>query len=148
MTEELTLVPQASHRCAASYVPHREAAGKRVIFVVEDDWRTRHFICTVLKYSANALIIESSNPQEALVRARELAYRIDLLISNIDSKTGMDFVHEMVANNPSTGVLLMSGRETLPCDIPRAWRFLSIPFLTAAFLDCVSELCGDLDQPK
>jgi CheY-like chemotaxis protein len=123
-------------------------AGEPVIFVVEDDWRTRHFICTVLKYSVNALVIESSSPDDALVLARQLEYRIDLLISNIDlanAKTGMDAAREIVAKNPSARVLLMSGRRTPPRDIPPGWRFLSIPFPTAAFLNCVSQLCCPLD---
>jgi DNA-binding response OmpR family regulator len=119
-------------------------SGEQMILVVEDDWRTRHFICTVLKYSVNALVMESSNPHDALVMARKLERPIDLLISNIDlteAKTGMDVAREIVADNPSTRVLLMSGRKIPPCDLPPAWRFLSIPFLTATFLNCVSQLC-------
>ena len=125
---------------------------ERVILVVEDDWRTRHFICTVLKYSVNAQVIESSSPRGALFLARELECRIDLLISNIDlgdAKTGMDVAREIVADNPSIGVLLMSGRRRIPpCEIPSAWMFLSIPFPTATFLNCVSQLCCTLDQRR
>jgi|HubBroStandDraft_6_1064221.scaffolds.fasta_scaffold803086_1 hypothetical protein len=135
----------------STQIPHREAAGEPVIFVVEGDWRTRHFICTVLKYSISALVIESSSARDALVLAREIEFRIDLLISNIDmadAKAGIGAAREIVANNPSIRVLLMSGRETPPCDIPPAWRFLSIPFPTAAFLNCVSQLCCSLDPAR
>lgn len=250
MTNEFTLARQTSHSASATRISHRQTAGERVILVVEDDWRTRHFICTVLKYSVNAIVIESSSPRDALFVARELEYRIDLLISNIDlgdPKSGMDLAREIVGrtpwsldwsvagppaglfrtsqnvpeasagfhrlwwpagrclqggnrllerpvhhggkspampgspsvfptvgeideshvgvqsdnppvgawrggppeSNPATSVLLMSGRKTVPpCDIPPAWKFLSIPFPTAAFLNCVSELCGELDEPK
>jgi hypothetical protein len=178
MTEEFALAHQASHRAAATRIAHRERAGERVIFVVEDDWRTRHFICTVLKYSVSAMVF----------LARELAYCIDLLISNIEvgrtpwSAAGPPAspseVRRKLLNgagfhrlwrpawprrqdgdppagpwrggppevNPSTS---MSGRRNVPpCDIPAAWRFLSIPFPTAAFLDCVRQLCGEVDRPK
>jgi DNA-binding NtrC family response regulator len=130
---------------------HRETTAERIIFVVENDWRTRHFICTVLKYSVKAIVIESSNPHNALFLARQLECRIDLLISNIDlgdAKTGMDLAREIVESNPSIRVLLMSGRRRVPpCGIPPAWTFLSIPFPTAAFLNCVSQLCSSLDRP-
>jgi DNA-binding NarL/FixJ family response regulator len=99
----------------------------RVIFVVEDNWRTRNFICTVLKYSDDARVIESSNAHDALVMARELACGIDLLISNIDladARTGMDLAREIVANNPSTRVLLLSLKELPPSDFPLTWKFL------------------------
>jgi hypothetical protein len=214
MTEEFMLAPQTSHRTSATRIPHRETAGQRVILVVEDDWRTRHFICTVLKYSGNALVIESSSPHNALFVARELEYRIDLLIANIDlgdAKTGMGLAREIVGHgrkpaevgrtpwsaagpparpsevrrklpepsgfslplvasrpcrqddnppagpwrggppesNPATRVLLISGRRNVPpCDIPPTWKFLSIPFPTAAFLNYLSELCGEFEQPK
>ena len=65
-------------------VAHRGTAGAPVIFVVEDDWRTRHFICTVLKYSARALVIEFSSPQDALAVAREHECGIDMLIASLD----------------------------------------------------------------
>jgi len=130
---------------------HRETAAERIICVVENDWRTRHFICTILKYSVNAMVIESSSPHNALFLARQLERRIDLLISNIDlgdAITGMDLAPEIVESNPSIRVLLMSGRRNVPpCDIPPAWTFLSIPFPTAAFLNCVSQLGCSLDQP-
>jgi hypothetical protein len=49
------LDPQISQRRAARIaelstlgLPHREANGEQVILVVEDDWRTRYLICTVL----------------------------------------------------------------------------------------------------
>jgi hypothetical protein len=189
MTEEFTLAPKASHRAAATRIPHREPARERVIFVVEEDWRTRHFICTILKYSVSAMVIESSSPHNALFLARELEYRIDLLITNIDlgdAKTGLDLAREIVGrtpwsatgppaspsevrrkhheprgfslplvagrppeSNPATRVLLISGRRNVPpCDIPPTWKFLSIPFPTAAFLDCVSQLYGEVDRPK
>lgn len=125
---------------------HRETTGERVIFVVEDDWRTRHFICTVLKYSTNALVFASSSPHHALAFALELDCHIDLLISNIelaDSKNGMDAAREIAVNNPSMRVLLISSRQTPPADMPPAWSFLSIPFPTGAFLNCVRQLCGE-----
>jgi FixJ family two-component response regulator len=128
--------------------PHRTIAGEPVIFVVEDDWRTRDFICTVLKYSTNARVIESSGPHDVLMPAQETERRIDLLIANVDlacAITGVDLACEIVANNSSTRVLLLSGRELPPCDIPPAWRFLSIPFPTATFLNCIRQLCDSID---
>jgi hypothetical protein len=132
----------------ASTPPRETITGERVIILVEEDWRTRHFICTVLKYSTDARVFQSSRPQHALVLARELERPLDLLISNVDladTKTGLDLARAMVANNPSTRVLLLSRRELPPCDIPPTWPFLSIPFPTAAFLSCVSELCCAVD---
>jgi hypothetical protein len=120
----------------------------RVILVVEDDWRTRHFIGTVLKYSTGAVVMESSSPHDALVLARNLGYRIDLLIFNIGwhvARMSMDLASGIVGTNPSMKVLLMAGRGVPPCDILPDWRFLSIPFPTADFLDCVSQLCFSID---
>jgi hypothetical protein len=119
---------------------------------VETDWRTRHFICTVLKYSVNAMVIESSSPHSALFLARQLESRIDLLISNTDlgdAITGMDLAREIVESNPSIRVLLMSGRRRVPpCDIPPAWTFSATPFPAGAFLNCVNQLCFSLDQSE
>jgi CheY-like chemotaxis protein len=124
--------------------PPETATASRVILVVENDWRTRHFISTLLKYSTNALVIESSHPHEALVLARDLEPRLDLLISNVnlaDAQTGLDLSRDIAASHPSASVLLVSNRNLPPHAIPPAWRFLSIPFTTASFLDCVGQLC-------
>ena len=56
-------------------------AGEPVIFVVENDWRTRRFICTVLKYSTHTLSVESSGPHEALLQTQQTGRGIDMLIS-------------------------------------------------------------------
>jgi len=110
-----------------------------VIVVVEDDWRTRHFICTVLKYSINAEVIE-------VLHAGDVPRRtIDLLISNVEldgAKSGIDVAREIAIRNPAAEVLLMSGRVRPPCDLHADWMFLSIPFPTATFLNCVNQLCG------
>ena len=124
--------------------PRGAATGKPLILVVEDDWRALRFICTVLKYSTDALVIASSRPGHALWMSRSLERPIDLLIMGIeleDPANGIGLARKIAAGHPSMGVLLMSGRNPPP-DLPSAWRFLSIPFPTAAFLDCVSHFCG------
>jgi len=107
---------------------------------VEHDTRTRRFIATVLKYSTEATVIEASPPRDALLQARTLARPVDLLILDVEA-SGIAQARELAAASPGMGVLLVSGRERPPCPIPSAWRFLSIPFPTAAFLDCVFSLC-------
>jgi DNA-binding NtrC family response regulator len=121
---------------AAAVQAHETAARQSAIFVVVDDWRTRHFICTILKYSTRARVVESSHAQEALQLAQKSSARVDLLIANV----GMELAHEIAGRHASAKVLLMSGRSAPPNNLPGAWRFLSIPFQTSVFLQCVSEL--------
>jgi two-component SAPR family response regulator len=118
-------------------------SGEPVIFVVENDWRTRRFICTVLKYSARALVVESSSPHEALLQARQIGRGIDILIADTElaGESNIDLARQIAAANPSMGVLLISARSRPPVDIPSTWQFLSIPFQTAAFFHSVSQLC-------
>ena len=62
---------------------------------------------------------------------------IDLLISDIDlsaSMNGIDLARELTALNPSIRVLLISGAEHPPSEIPRTWRFLAKPFHVDLFL--------------
>jgi DNA-binding NtrC family response regulator len=116
-----------------------------LIFVVEDDWRTRRFICTVLKYATNAHVMEASCAHTALSMAQALDRPIDLLISEVDlagAECGLDLPRKMAARSPSMNVLLVSFRDCPPGNTPPAWRFLSIPFPTATFLSCVNQLCG------
>jgi hypothetical protein len=59
-------------------------AGEPIIFVVENDWRMRRFICAVLKYSTHALVVESSGLHGLLLRARHFGREMDMLILNIE----------------------------------------------------------------
>jgi len=114
-----------------------------LILVVEDDWGTRRFICSMLKRSTNAFVIEASSPYGALSIAGSIGRPIDLLISDIDlhsAKTGIEVAREIAANNPSVAVLLMSGGASPVGAIPMEWRFLAKPFPLEVFLDCVREL--------
>jgi hypothetical protein len=109
------------------------------ILLLEEDWRTRRFIGTVLKYATDAVVIEASCAKTVVSAERP----IDLLIAGIESENaaaGIEEVREIAAGNPSMRVLLMSFCDRLPCEIPAGWRFLSIPFPTSDFVDCVTEL--------
>jgi DNA-binding NtrC family response regulator len=122
-------------------------AGGPLILILADDWRTRRFICTVLKYKTNAYLIEAVSPHAARSVTRDLRQPIDLLISELewaDGTDGMDLASEIAAGNPSMKVLLMSLRSCPPSDAPPEWRFLSTPFPTGALLHCVSELFADV----
>ena len=128
--------------------PSREAPGRPLILVVDDDSRTRRFVCTVLKYFTGAVVMEAASPKAALLMALALDRPIDLLVSDIelaDAKSGTDLAREVTAASPTTDILLMSGRDCPPCNIPAEWRFLSKPFPTAALLDCVRALLGQLE---
>ena len=114
-------------------------AKELLIFVVEDDTKTRQFICTILRYATEALLLEASDPQVALTKARALCRPIDILISA--ANTGVDLAREIAVYNPSMKVLLISGRDSPPCGIPAAWRFLAKPFPIKTFLSYVDELC-------
>jgi two-component system, response regulator PdtaR len=115
-----------------------------LILLVDDDSRTRRFVVALLKYSAENHVVEAGSPGEAFAIARELGRPIDLLISDIelgDAKTGIDLAGEIAAGNPLMQVLLISGRDRPPREIPPGWRFLAKPFAIAAFLECVRKLC-------
>lgn len=115
-----------------------------LIVLVEEDRRIRRFLCTILKYATKAIVIEAVNPCTALSWAGKTGCPIDLLVSNIDlspGKTGIHLARALAWNNPSMQIILMSFRNCPPSDIPSTWRFLSIPFPTSVFLDCVNELC-------
>ena len=89
-------------------------------------------------------MIEASGPCDALSMARSMGRPTDLLISDIGlhaAKTGVDLAHEIVADNPSMKVMLISGGGFPEDGIPAEWRFLAKPFPLMVFLDCVNELC-------
>ncbi|HLI86794.1 MAG TPA: hypothetical protein VKV17_23005 [Bryobacteraceae bacterium] len=67
-----------------------------------------------------------------------------LLISDIelgDTKTGIDLAAELASGCPLMRVLLISGRDGPPRDIPAESRYLAKPFAIAAFLESVRQLC-------
>lgn len=137
-------IENGSKRHAPAAARHRSAGDPRIL-VVDDDVRTRHFVCTVLKYFTRARVIDASSPSAALSLAQTLDGPLDLLISDVelsDAKTGLDLAREMAVVHPSMQVVLMSGRDLPPCRMPAAWRFLAKPFPTQALLECVEELCG------
>jgi DNA-binding NtrC family response regulator len=115
-----------------------------LILVVDDDSRTRRFVVALLKYSTEMQVVEAGSPGEALAIAPHLGRPIALLISDIelgDAKTGIDLAGEFAAGDPLMRVLLISGRDRPPREIPPGWRFLAKPFAIATFLECVKELC-------
>jgi DNA-binding NtrC family response regulator len=115
-----------------------------VIFVVEDDSRIRHFLCTLLRHATTASVAEAADPYTALSMARSVGGPIDLLISDIDLSTflnGVDLARELAITNPSMNVLLISGGDCPQCQIPATWRFLPKPFSIQSLLDCVNALC-------
>ncbi len=114
-----------------------------LFLLVGDDWRARRFIRTVLKYSTAASMTEASDLHEACSIAGEAGRPVDLLIVELaceEAAGDLARVHQITARNPSMKVLLISGRGCPPCGIPPDWRYLSIPFTTAALLDAVNDL--------
>ncbi len=111
------------------------------MLLVEEDWRMRRFLCTVLKYATNALVIEAADAAAGMARAAQLDRPIDLLICGAGAEgSGMALARALAAIHPAMQVLLLApGR--VPMGVPAGWRLLEVPFQTAAFLDCVSELC-------
>jgi len=120
-----------------------ETSGEPVVFVVEDDFRIRHLICTLLRRATRAVVIEAANPYAALSTARNFAGRIDLLISDVNlsaSLNGVDLARALITRTPSMKVLLISAADRPQCEIPPAWRFLAKPFSMESFLECVRAL--------
>jgi DNA-binding NtrC family response regulator len=141
-------LPDAAGRSAA-HLDEALSDGP-VIVVVENDWRTCRFIFTVLKYETHAAVIEAPSPSAALSMVRSLGRPVDLLIVDVDlasAGSGIEFAREVAGNDRSMNVLLISGKDHPPFGIPPAWKFLSIPFSTAALLDCVEELCCSAATP-
>jgi hypothetical protein len=89
-----------------------------------EDWRTRRFIRTLLKYDTNHRIVEG---------ACEAGQRVDLLICDRESA-------ERVSELRPSKVLLLSARQRPSREIGAACRSLPVPFATAEFLNCVKEL--------
>ncbi|HUB33701.1 MAG TPA: hypothetical protein VMA31_11750 [Bryobacteraceae bacterium] len=121
----------------------QRVARKLSVLLVGEDWRTRRFIRTVLKYATEAAVMEAPYTDAAAFVAREAERPIDLLIVDVesdDAAAGIEEIREIAAANPSMKVLLMSFRDDLACEIPAGWRYLSIPFPTTDFVDCVAEL--------
>ena len=103
-----------------------------LVLLIEEDWRTRRFIATELKYALQARVIELSSACEAPAPLRALDRSIDLLI--VDAAE-YDLARELAAGNPGCKVLLISSATCPPRGLPAAWQFLSIPFTTAALLE-------------
>jgi hypothetical protein len=118
--------------------------GAPLFFLVGDDWRASRFIRTVLKYATKASVVEVPDLDAARSMARQMARPINLLIAEIasDDANSVELTRQIAAGNPFMKVLLLSGRGCPPRGLPPEWRFLSIPFTTAAFLDSVNELSG------
>jgi DNA-binding NtrC family response regulator len=120
-----------------------EAGGEPAILVVEDDSSIRRFICTLLRHTITATLVDVADPFTALSSARSMDSPIELLISDIDlssSMNGIDLARQLLFANPSMKVLLMSGSDGPPAEMPRNWRFVSKPFSIQSFLDCVLDL--------
>jgi response regulator RpfG family c-di-GMP phosphodiesterase len=124
-------------------VPAHPVNGEPLIFVVDDENSIRRFICVLLRHLTSAVVVQSGDPHTALAIARKMNRPIDLLISDIDlcaPMNGIDLARELSALNPSIRVLLISGADHPPCEIPRAWRFLPKPFHVDLFLNQISQL--------
>ena len=120
-----------------------EASGEPAILVVEDDSSIRRFICTLLRHTVMASVVDVADPFAALSAARSIDSPIELLISDIDlssSMNGIDLARQLVAANPSMKVLLMFGTDRAPREMSQTWRFVSKPFSIQSLLDCVLDL--------
>ena len=121
-----------------------QTSGEPVIFVVDDDFRIRHLIGTLLRRLTPAAVTEAADPHAALLMARNIGGPIDLLISDIDlraSINGVDLARALARANPSMNVLLISAVERPPSWIPETWRFLAKPFTLESFLASIGPLC-------
>ena len=113
-----------------------------LMLLVEEDWRMRRFLCTVLKYATKALVIEAADAAAGMARAAELDRPIDLLICGAGAEgSGIALARALAAGDPAMPVLLLAAGRVPPSAVPSGWRLLEVPFQTAAFLECVSELC-------
>ena len=121
-----------------------QTTSEPAILVVEDDLGVRRFICALLRKATTLSVAEAGDPFTALSIVRKSTGPIDLLISDINLTThitGIDLAQELAKKNPAMKVLLISGSDCPPREIPPAWRFLSKPFTVESFLACVAFLC-------
>jgi DNA-binding NtrC family response regulator len=121
----------------------RNEIGEPVIFVVEDDLRVRHFICTLLRHMTSAHVSDTVDPFEALSMSCTLDGRVELLISDVNlraSMSGIDLARRLMAANPFMKVLLMSAADCPLSTIPETWRFLAKPFALDNFVNCFRAL--------
>jgi DNA-binding NtrC family response regulator len=127
-----------------------DAGGEPVVLVVENDRKIRHLICTLLRHTIRASVVEAADPHAAIAAARRASGPIELLISDINLSAvmnGIDLARQLVVSNPSMKVLLMSAADRPPRDIPATWRFLEKPFSMQDFLGCVDALCETSATP-
>ena len=141
--------------CVKDDRQHREPAQtvaralQPLILVVEDDASIRRFLCTLLKRTTCALVMDAAAPDLAWSMARSIGQPIDLLISDIDlgtSMNGVELARALSASELAIHVLLMSAGKYPENGIPSNWRFLEKPFPVAELLDCVNALCGIASQ--
>ena len=77
-----------------------EPDGEPAILVVEDDSSIRRFICTLLRHTITASLVDVADPFAALSAARSMDTPIELLISDIDlssSMNGVELARQLVA---------------------------------------------------
>ena len=77
-----------------------EAGEEPTILVVEDDSSIRRFICTLLRHTITASLVDVADPFAALSAARSMDTPIELLISDIDlssSMNGVELARQLVA---------------------------------------------------
>ena len=130
--------PPTACRCPQPTLMTGDA--ERVILVAAGEWRTRRFVSTVLRYSTRASVIEAAGYDAAWSKTTQIPRPVDFLISEIElssGKSGIDLAYRLTDRNASLKVILMSFRSGPPAALRPGWRFLSIPFPTGVFLQCL-----------
>jgi CheY-like chemotaxis protein len=121
----------------------RRHAGKETILVVEDDDRVRGILNRALLLHGYE-VFEAKNGTEALVRLRELAKRVDLVIADVmmPHMTGVELSQQIRRERSDLPVLLISGHVT--DEMKEEQNFLAKPFTSDQLAARVRHLLDSL----
>lgn len=134
---------------AARLPTHNREITRPLILLVDNDASVRRFVCAVVAYAMAssetvADVMEAADPSEAVSIACVLNGSIDLLISDINLKSGasgMDLARELSFTNPAMRILLMSATDSWNNRMPNGWHFLSKPFRMSELVRLINSLC-------
>src|SRR5262245_43889161 len=90
--------------------PWRRRSGAGTVLVVEDDDVIRKLGARLLR-GAGYFVLEAGSATEALAAARELAWHVDLLLTDVvlPGMSGADLAQQLARRHPSLRVLFISG---------------------------------------
>jgi PAS domain S-box-containing protein len=115
--------------------PTASTPPRLTVLLVEDEAEIRRALRERLKDAGYRVVSASSAEEASTLPSEELA-RVDALVTDVEmpGRSGLELVREMLEQNPTLAVLVISGRPLSANQIPDGAGFLQKPFSRQALL--------------